>query len=165
MEQSEVNQIVLAAVSAAGPIDEEHPGEWDAKVQDAAARIAVMCSPTSSVSKTVQSVANAKVFAAQVVKITKEASSTRGLVTLKTKPSKFHEDGIEQARTERTDTASGLTMARRIRSLVGHRVLLWVEVESIADGASKVRVIRWVEDLGPVADSADEPPGDAEDAA
>jgi hypothetical protein len=39
-------------------------------------------------------------------------------------------------------------MAKRLVKLVGHRVLLWVEVEPIANGARKSRVIRHVEDLG-----------------
>lgn len=148
MEQSEVNQIVLAAISAAGPVTEGDQSEWTVRVHDMAARIATMCSPSSSVSKVVNGVADSKVFTATVIGITKESSSTRGLVTLKTRPSKFHEDGVEQARTERTDSAVGKAMARRIRALVGHRVVLWVEVETVGDGASKVRVVRWVEDLG-----------------
>jgi len=148
MEQSEVNQIVLGAITASGPCDQENSDAWVASVHDMAARIATMCTPTSSVSKLVQSVANSKVFTGTVLGITKESSSTRGVVTLKTRPSKFHPDGTEQARTERTDSAVGLAMARRIRSLVGHQVVLWVEVEIISDGGAKVRVIRWVEDLG-----------------
>ena len=39
-------------------------------------------------------------------------------------------------------------MARRLTMLVGHRVLLWVEVAVMNGGAGKVRVIRHVEDLG-----------------
>lgn len=48
----------------------------------------------------------------------------------------------------RTDTAVGMVMARRIRRLVGHRFVVWVEVEQIRDGASKTRVICHVEELG-----------------
>jgi hypothetical protein len=40
-------------------------------------------------------------------------------------------------------------MARRLVRLVGHRALLWVEVEPMANGTRKSRVIRHVEDLGP----------------
>jgi len=159
MEQSELNQIVLAAINTAGPVGDD-PGEWSGRVHFAAAQITAMCSPASSVAKVVGGVANAKVFSAIVRGITKEASSTRGLVTLQTQPSKFHPDGLEPARTERTDSAQGMAMARRIRSLVGHRVLVWVEVEVINDGASKVRVVRWIEDLGAVPESSD---GDAID--
>jgi hypothetical protein len=147
VEQSEINQIVLASVSAAGPVGDDLAA-WNESVSDMAARITAMCSPTSSIAKIVAGVANSKVFTATVMEIKKESSSTRGLVTLKTRPSKFHEDGIEQARTERTDSPDGLAMARRLRGLVGHRVAIWVEVEEINDGANKVRVVRHVEDLG-----------------
>lgn len=149
MEQTEINQIVLAAVSAVGPMGDDQ-NDWMVSIQDMAARITAMCTPTSSVAKAIQGVANSKVFTGVVLGVSKEESSTRGLVTLQGKPSKFHEDGIETARTERTDTPVGLAMARRLRRLVGHRIVLWVEVEQIRDGTSKTRVIRHVEDLGPV---------------
>jgi hypothetical protein len=128
--------------------------DWMVSIQDMAARITAMCTPTSSVAKAIQGVANSKVFTGVVLGVSKEESSTRGLVTLQGKPSKFHEDGIETARTERTDTPVGLAMARRLRRLVGHRIVLWVEVEQIRDGTSKTRVIRHVEDLGPVKEGA-----------
>lgn len=153
MEQTEINQIVLAAVSAVGPMGDDQ-NDWMVSIQDMAARITAMCTPTSSVAKAIQGVANSKVFTGVVLGVSKEESSTRGLVTLQGKPSKFHEDGIETARTERTDTPVGLAMARRLRRLVGHRIVLWVEVEQIRDGTSKTRVIRHVEDLGPVKEGA-----------
>jgi len=143
-------QIILAAVAATGPDDET--SSWQAKVADTAARITALIHEKSPVSKLVEQVSTCKVFPATVSGISKEKSSTRGLVTLKTSPSKFHADGVETARTERTDNEMGRAMATRIKSLVGHRVMLWVELESVNDGATKVRIIRHVEDLG--ADSA-----------
>ncbi|MHB8318095.1 MAG: hypothetical protein ACYDEP_02520 [Acidimicrobiales bacterium] len=154
MEQSEINQIVLAAVNAVGSQGEDRD-EWMVSIQEMAARVAAMCAPSSSIVKVIQGVLNSKVFTGVVLSIEKEESSTRGLITLQTRPSKFHEDGIESVRTERTDTPLGLAMARRIRRLVGHRVVLWVEVEIIRDGASKTRVVRHIEDLG-VVESDDE---------
>lgn len=152
MEQTEINQIVLAAVAAVGSKPEDgEQADWDLEIHEMAARITAMCSPTSSVAKTIQSVAASKVFTGVILSVKREESSTRGLVTIQGKPSKFHEDGVETARTDRTDGASGLAMARRLRKLVGHRVVLWVEVEQIKDGASTVRVIRHVEDLADVS--------------
>jgi hypothetical protein len=130
--------VVLAAVIAAGSDDPE-------KVAEHAARIAAMCTPGSPVARAVEGVRRSKVFTAVVARVEREDSSTRALVTLRTKPSRWHEDGVEQARTERTDSG-GLPLARRLLALTGHRVLLWVEVEDT--GTSKVRVIRHVEDLG-----------------
>jgi hypothetical protein len=77
--------------------------------------------------------------AAGVVQVVKERSSTRGLVTLRARPSQFHPDGIEHARTERTDGPEGLPMARTLRGLTGHRVALWIEEQTTGNGAWKVR--------------------------
>jgi len=141
-------QVVLAAVTAAGPTGEDEAG-WLASVHEQAARITAMCSPTSSLAKTIESVERSKVFTATVLSCTKEKSSTRGLVTLRTRPSKFHPDGVETARTERTDTGGlGLAMARRLRLLTGHRVAVWIDLEKIEDGAREMRLVRHVEDLG-----------------
>jgi hypothetical protein len=41
-----------------------------------------------------------KVFTAVIAVVVREESSTRGLVTLRTRPKQFHPDGIEQARTD-----------------------------------------------------------------
>lgn len=144
MDTQTRTQIIIAAIGAAGNNDDG----FQSRVAENAAAFTAMLSETSTINKIISGVANSKVFSATLFGIKKEQSSTRGKATLKTKPSKFHEDGIEEARTERTDTAIGLAMARRLRGLVGHRVLLWVEVEEINGGASKVRVIRHVEDLG-----------------
>lgn len=145
-------QIIIAAVQAAGPIDSsagtDANEEWRVRVSDAAANITAMTSPQSDLSKLITSVSKSKVFPATVKDVAKEKSSTRGLVTLKTRPSKHHEDGIEQARTERTDNPIGLAMAKRFRSLIGHKVLIYIEVETFGDGDGKVRVIRHVVDRG-----------------
>jgi hypothetical protein len=141
-------QIVLTAVSVAGPADPADLAGWQARVADMAAAITAACQPGSQISKVVEQVTNSKTFVATIVKVTKENSSTRGVVTLRTTPNEHHPDGIETARTERTDNPIGRSMARRLVKLVGHRALLWVEVEAIANGSRKSRVIRHVEDMG-----------------
>ena len=83
----------------------------------------------------------AKRFTATVLAVTREQSSTRALVRLRTSPWQFHADGLE-GEMERPEWPSGLAMARRLNSLVGHRELLWVEVAVMNGGAGKVRVIR-----------------------
>ncbi|MDQ2740463.1 MAG: hypothetical protein M3Y35_18010 [Actinomycetota bacterium] len=149
MDDQTRNGIIIAAVNAAGPMDDDNTAGWSAKVASLTASIAAMCSPESSLAKVVNGVAASKVFTAVVTDVVKEQSSTRGLVTLKAKPSKFHTDGVEQARTDRTDSSEAArNLARRLRGLIGHKVALWVEVEEINGGAAKVRVIRHVEDLG-----------------
>lgn len=92
-----------------------------------------------------------KVFSGTVVDVKKEQSSTRGLVTLNTGTDR-EKDGLnageEQVRTERTDNPEGLAMAKKVRELKGRRVLVWVEVEEIKGGSSKVRVLRHIQDIG-----------------
>jgi hypothetical protein len=92
-----------------------------------------------------------KVFTASVLDVVKEQSSTRGLVTLKTKVTDRNPDGTEKVRTERTDDPMGLAMARKLKAVIGHRVVVFVEVEPIPNHPQghKVRVIRHFEDLGP----------------
>lgn len=145
--------VILAAVTSIAPKGtDEADADYQARVKAQAIALRIMLGETSPVSKAVDQIDNCKVFSATVTKVVKEKSSTRGKITLKTRPSKWNEDGVEQARTERTDTADGMAMARRLTALKGHRVLLWVEVEEFDGG--KVRVIRHVEDLG-VADEED----------
>ncbi|EQD53564.1 hypothetical protein B1B_10169, partial [mine drainage metagenome] len=115
MEQSDKNAIVIAAVGAAGPVGDDQAA-WSDRVEEMAASITAMTAPSSDVMKVVDSVSNAKVFTATLLQITREKSSTRGLLTLKTRVSEHAPDGTEQARTERTDTRAGLAMARRCRA-------------------------------------------------
>lgn len=150
-------QIILASVASTGPVGDD-PTDWQVRVAETAARITAMCSESSPVSVAVEGVERSKVFTAVVEAVRKEQSSTRAVVTLKTRPSQFHPDGLEEARSERTDNPVGLAMARRLVSLRGHRVALWVEVESTSSGSSKVRVVRHVEDLGPANAEAPEAP-------
>ena len=148
MEDSLRTQIVLAAFSAAGPADPTDFAKWQTRVADMAAVITVACQPGSTISKVIEQVSASKTFVASIVKVEKEERTTRGIVTLRTKPSELNPEGVETARTERTDNPIGLSMARRLSKLVGHKVLLRVEVEPIANGARKSRVIRYVEDFG-----------------
>ena len=146
MDQEHVNQIVLAAVGAAGPQNEDRTG-WLDRVCDLAAEITVLCSERSRPARRVQSIASSKVFTATIVGGKLEASSTRGVLNLKTKPTDQHPDGLEQVRTERTDTPDGAAMWRKLKTLKGHKALLWVEVQEYNGGQGKVRVVQHVEDL------------------
>lgn len=87
-----------------------------------------------------------KGFPATILHVDREKTSTRGVVFLKTKPSKFHPNGKEIARTERTDSEDGKAIAKLAQSLVGHNVYITVGVE--ATGDVNVRVIRSIEDKG-----------------
>jgi len=154
LSETERRQVILAAVAAAGPDNgpDERGLTWPQRVAESAGRIAAMLDPHSEVSRAIGHLEMAKVFPATVVDVRREASSTRALVTLRTKVSDRHPDGLETARSERTDDPLGLVMARRLASLKGHRVTLWVELQQMQGNADRrVRIIRHVEDLGPDA--------------
>lgn len=150
MDNSTRINVISAAVIAAGPVGEDRSA-WQAQVQENAVNIAVMASDTSQIAKALASIENAKVFSGTVVSVKKETSSTRGVITLNTGTDRAKEgvaEGCEQVRTERTDNIMGRNMALKMRDLIGHRVLVWVEVEEYNNGAGKVRVLKHVEDLG-----------------
>ncbi|MBD7982815.1 MULTISPECIES: hypothetical protein [Oerskovia] len=150
IENATRTQVVIAALTAAGPQREDETGpQWEARQAALAAKFAaVIGNDRHPVVKAVEQVAgeNTKIFTASVVSIVKEESSKRGLVTLHTGTERS-DDGTETVRTERTDNPIGLAMAKQIRTLVGHDVVVWVEVETMANG-NKARVLRHVEDRG-----------------
>lgn len=148
MDDALRTQIVLAAVQAAGPADPADLAGWQARVADSAAAITAACHPGSQISKVVEQVAVSKTFMATVLKVEREDSTTRALVTLRSAPNEHHPDGVESVRTERTDNPVGRSMARRLVKLVGHRVTLWVELEQMANSTHRARVVRHVEDCG-----------------
>lgn len=136
---------ILAGILMTGPRDPEvDPREWEARVLENTLDAQSLMSDGSRLYKTVEGI---KVYSAVVDAIQKEKKSTRGLVTLKVKPSTYAKDGIEQVRTERTDRPDGLAMAKKIKGLIGHKVVIFKEIEVMANG-NKSAVIRHVKDLG-----------------
>ena len=99
MDDATRTAIIIAAAQAAGP--DAGDGNWGIAVSEKAASIAAMVSPHSPVSKLVTDMAEAKAFTATILEVKKEQSSTRALVSLKTRPSEHHPSGVEPARTDR----------------------------------------------------------------
>jgi len=131
--------LVTAAASLAGPA---------ASVESITARavdLALLAAPDSPVMATVDRVLAASRFVAVIRGVAVEDSSTRGLVKLETR--KGDEVDTETIRTERTDGPEGRAMVDRLRPLIGHRVLVFKEVE---DGGRdrKYRLLVHVVDLG-----------------
>lgn len=97
-----------------------------------------------------------KVFPGTIVSVAKEESSKRAIVTVftgtdreaKGKDGTVLPAGHEQVRTDRTDNPDGRAIARAAQLLIGHRVLLYVELEAMRSGTGKARVARHFEDLG-----------------
>ena len=149
MDESTRTKIILAAIESVGPVGDD-PASWQDAVAQSAARITAMTSERSAISKVVDSVANSKVFPATIQRLQLEKASNRVMVTLGTKPSTHHPDGVEVARTERLDNG-GQALANTLKALKGHRVMLWVEVQETS-ASKKVRIVTHVEDLGPADD-------------
>jgi hypothetical protein len=147
MDHNQRLQIITTAVAAVGAVG-DNQAAWQAGVDVMIARLTAMCSETSPAARLIEQVERSKTFTATIVGGKIESSSTRVVVKLKTRPSERNPDGMEEARTERTDTPAGKAMSQRLRALKGHRVAIWVEVEPIPGSDRKVRVVRHVEDLG-----------------
>ena len=146
MDDATRTQVILAAVGSAGPVGGSK-AEWNALVAEQAVSIAVMLGDNSSVSQALSKFANAgKPFPAVILGGRKEASSTRVVVRFRNK------DGDdEEIRTDRTDSPEGLAMGNIVRGLVGHKVLIWKELEDSGGSgpaAKRYRVLRHIEDLG-----------------
>lgn len=149
MDNTTRTNIITAAVMATGPAGDD-PAAWQAKVQENAVSIAVMASETSNIAKALTSIENSKVFPGTVVSVRRERSSTRGIVTIYTGTDRVTEGvpaGCEQVRTDRTDGAIGLAMAKKAKAAIGARILMWVEVEEYNGGQGKVRVLKHFEIL------------------
>ena len=136
----------------------------DQSFKAAAREIKVMLTEQSPISKQLIALDKAldpnsgdgKIFIGTIVSVTKETKTTRAILTLHTGTDREAKDsnnvplpiGQEQLRTERTDNPDGRFMARTAQLLIGHRVTVYVELEAIRGGATKVRVLRHVEDGG-----------------
>lgn len=94
-----------------------------------------------------------KSFIGTVLSVKKEESSTRAIVTLHTGTDR-DPDGNETVRTDRTDDPDGLLMAKKVQSLKGRKVRVYVQLETMKGSDRKVRVLRHVVDKG--VDSEDE---------
>lgn len=105
--------------------------------------------------KAAQSILNSKTFVATVDSVKFERPSTRVVVYLRTRPSDTYPDGIEPARTERTENdhnSAAWKLGERLKSLIGERVLVWIENQPMGNGTRNVRVIQHVKPIGPGSD-------------
>lgn len=154
VSESPYRDIILAAVNAAGPIPMDEAGNpdkaaWDRNVAENAVNISVLTSTHSPIAKRLAMLQTCKKFPATVLGVKKESNTTRGFIVMKTKVTDHSPDGIEIARTERTDASvENALFAKRLQGLKGHRVLVWIDMQTMASNNRKVRVIQHVEDLG-----------------
>lgn len=149
-------EIIYAAIASVEPLArDESEVDYERRVKKQASDIYIMTQDRSPISQHLATLEKCKVFTAVITDVKKEKSSTRGVVTLKTRPSKENEKGVETARTDRTENdknSEGTAMARRLVELKGHRVLLWIYLEPMGSSGRTVRVVKHVVDLGTASD-------------
>lgn len=157
------SDLLLAAITAVGQVTEPTTNSngavvasaketWEHLVEQKAMELLVMGSESSRFSRALDVIATAhdkqidtsKAFSTVIRDIEFHAKSKRVVVTLRANDA----DEDEVVRTDRTDTGRGALMARQVKALVGHRVMVYIEMERMTNG-NKVRILRHLTDLGP----------------
>lgn len=144
-------QVILAAVGSLGAVNNA-----DLPVQ-AATRVADILalfdsgSDASRVYAGLTSPDSKKVYG-WLEAVVKEKSSNRAVITLRTKPNDaYNPDGIDKARSERLESEYARALANKAHALIGHNVIVSMEVQTYKDKdgkASKMRVFWDVTDRG-----------------
>ncbi|KYH43887.1 hypothetical protein [Branchiibius sp. NY16-3462-2] len=127
------------------------PAEYrEALVAEQAKQLLMSTSPGGRLFADVAPVANGeKVFRSIVAGVSTEASSGRVIVTLHSRVSDRTPDGTETIRTEHLSNPFGRVTARIARDLIGHKVLVFGEMQEMTGRAGqKVRVLKGLKDLG-----------------
>lgn len=154
-------EIVLAAVNAAGPVG-NNPGAWRAKVRDELVpMIAAMLREGSPLLQRADQVVGSAVFGGELVGMELEESSTRVIVRFRsetTSKSDDEGDGTETIRTYRTDTAQGKAQYKRLQEAgVGAKLLIYKFMEEAQKGR-EVRILAHFEVLSTGTRSESPPP-------
>jgi hypothetical protein len=86
MDHNQRLQIITAAVATVGAVGDDQ-ATWQARVDEMIARLTAMCAETSPAARLMEQVERSKTCTATIVGGKIERSSTRVVVTLKTRPS------------------------------------------------------------------------------
>lgn len=147
-----VGPVTAPTVNGSGAVIASAAETWEFQVEQKAMEIMVMGSTGSRFARALdvvatahdRSVATSKAFSAKLVGFEIEDRSKRVVVILAAKGA----DETEFVRTDRFDTGRGALMARQVKALEGHRVMVYIEMEETSAGR-KVRILRHLIDLGP----------------
>lgn len=154
-------EIVLAAVNAAGPVG-NNPGAWRAKVRDdLVPMIAAMLREGSPLLQRAEQVVGSAVFGGELLGLELEESSTRVIVKFRSETTSKTDDegdGTETIRTYRTDTAQGKAQYKRLQEAgIGAKLLIYKFMEEAQKGR-EVRVLAHFEVLSTGTRTASPPP-------
>lgn len=150
--------IAYAAFAATPKIEGENEKGWIARVANTAIIIATNLDPEHSpVLKAINSVSNlnqkggtTKTFTATIIGYEIEKNSGRMIAHLYT-GTQQKPNGVESAKTDFTTNPAGKEMGRKIINLIGHKVKVFIELESFTDKqgyAKKMRVLKHLTDIG-----------------
>lgn len=143
--------IILAAITAAGPgADDSVVGSQISRIvglfEDGSAAMRAFERAEQRAEKTTDT----KNFIGEIIFVDKEVSSNRPIIFLRTQVSEHAPEGIELVRLDRLDSPDAdivKALANQATSLVGHKVLVTVAIEKMAN-ANKSRILRSIEDRG-----------------
>lgn len=137
--------------------------DYDQRVKAAAREVKVATAPDSPISKVLADLdlaanpdsKDAKIFTATICDYSVQQPSTRLKVLLHTGTTMVNEkdpapEGYEWVQTEMTRNPDGRAMARDVQALKGHRVTIFLKIESFQQGniTKKMRVLRHIVDGG-----------------
>ncbi|MGW7090042.1 hypothetical protein ACWGH2_42035 [Streptomyces sp. NPDC054871] len=143
---SDYTALVAAAAHAAGPCPVGQEATWQSRVRDLAVELAFT---SREVGQAMQTLDETHPFTAYLERVEVEASSRRGLLTLRPVGG-----AAESIRTEQEDTNRGKAMIARARELEGRWVLVYRYNEAKASSANRggdfgtVRMVARLMDLG-----------------
>lgn len=153
---TEINreQIILAAYNATGPAREgEDSAQHGDRLVNVATEIYLAFEDRSPISKHLANLAESTAFTAVLLKGGREPETGRGKLILQTKSG--DETKQEDIRTDFLNTSDGRRVFDLAKTMKGHRVLVYKQMEMSKDKTKKFRVVRHLVDLGPVEDSND----------
>ena len=155
--------LVAAAATVVGPAGDRDPADWQAAMLDTAVALYAMASANGVVGKYLDGIARVedaaankrtkegKIFTATVRSSDKEQATGRALIVLTNFDEATKKWKDENVRTDFLSNEDGLgkRLAKMARSLEGHKVKVWVELEPMNNGSGQsVRMLRHIEDLG-----------------
>lgn len=141
--------VILAGITMAGEVGDDAAG-YEARVKKCAQKALTLINENSPVAKALDVLEDAKKFVGTVLYVGAEPKTGRGLVVLKTSPTKLNPEGVETVRTEiAKGNAEVSEFCKELRAMTGHRVLVYVEMQTGRDDATKkFRVLQYATDLG-----------------
>lgn len=164
MTANTVESLIMKAMPLVTAEDIETEGSYDNALIQKAWDIDDLTREGSKVAKGVTDIArytdpankDFKIFHGVIHGVFINKTTTRCTVRMFTNVTERREDGMEDVNTERTDRVDGMAIAKKAKALKGHRVLVYVEMESFTSkgDVKKMRVIRRIKDLGEAPDEA-----------